>query len=55
MVPLWLPAALVAGFGLLGFFGLRLSLDHQTEQRMAAYNQVVQMPQRTAHITITLP
>ncbi|RBG53198.1 DotU family type IV/VI secretion system protein, partial [Xanthomonas oryzae pv. oryzae] len=35
--------------------GLRLSLDHQTEQRMAAYNQVVQMPQRTAHITITLP
>lgn len=55
VVPLWLPAALVAGFGLLGFFGLRLSLDHQTERRMAAYNQVVQMPQRTAHITITLP
>ncbi len=24
-------------------------------ERMAAYNQVVQMPQRTAHITITLP
>ncbi|RBC68501.1 DotU family type IV/VI secretion system protein, partial [Xanthomonas oryzae pv. oryzae] len=55
VVPLWLPAALVTGFGLLGFFGLRLSLDHQTERRMAAYNQVVQMPQRTAHITITLP
>ncbi len=25
------------------------------DRRMAAYNQVVQMPQRTAHITITLP
>lgn len=55
VVPLWLPAALVAGFGLLGFFGLRTYLGHQTEKQMAAYNDVVQMPQRTAHITITLP
>jgi type VI secretion system protein ImpK len=50
-----MPAALVAGFGLLGFFGLRFYLGHETQQRMAAYNDVVQMPQRTAHITITLP
>jgi type VI secretion system protein ImpK len=55
VVPLWLPAALVAGFGVIGFFGLRFYLGHETQQRMAAYNDVVQMPQRTAHITITLP
>jgi len=55
VVPLWMPAALVAGFGLIGFFGLRVYLGHETQQRMAAYNDVVQMPQRTAHITITLP
>jgi type VI secretion system protein ImpK len=55
VVPLWLPAALVAGFGLIGFFGLRTYLNQQTEKQMTIYNNVIQMPQRTAHITITLP
>lgn len=55
VVPLWLPAALVAGVGVLAFFGLRTYLSHQSERQLAAYNQVIQMPQRTAHITITLP
>lgn len=55
VVPLWMPAALVAVFGVIGFLGLRTYMGHQTEQRLAAYNDVVQMPQRTAHITITLP
>lgn len=55
VLPLWLPAALVAGIGLLGYLGLSHYLDQQTEQRLAAYNNVVQMPQTTAHITITLP
>lgn len=55
VVPLWLPAALVAGFGLLGYLGLNAWFGHQTEQRLAAHNNVVQMPERTAHITITLP
>lgn len=55
VAPLWLPAALVAGFGLLGFLGLRMYLDQQTERHLAAHDQVVQMPERTAHITITLP
>lgn len=55
VVPLWLPAALVAAFGVLGFLGIRGYLDHRTEQRLAAYDKVIQIPQRTAHITITLP
>ncbi len=55
VVPLWVPAALVAGIGVLGYAGLSTYLGRQTEQRLAAYHDVVQMPQRTAHITITLP
>lgn len=55
VVPLWLPAVLVAGFGLLGYLGLNAWFGHQTDQTLAAYNNVVQMPERTAHITITLP
>jgi len=55
VVPLWLPAVVVAVIGLLGYFGMRTWLGHQTEQQLAAYQNVVQMPERTAHITITLP
>ncbi|WP_058834883.1 type IVB secretion system protein IcmH/DotU [Luteimonas abyssi] len=55
VVPLWAPALVVACFGIIGFFGLRAWTAHQTEQQLADYNQVVQMPERTAHITITLP
>ena len=53
--PIWLPAAAVAIFGLIGYFGLNAWMVRQTEQRLSAYNNVVQMPDRTAHITITLP
>lgn len=55
VIPLWLPAVVVAAVGVLGYFGMRAWLGHQTEQQLAAYHQVVQMPERTAHITITLP
>ncbi len=55
VVPLWLPAVLVAGFGLLGYLGLNAWFGHQTDQTLAAYDNVVQMPERTAHVTITLP
>ncbi|MEN1926822.1 DotU family type IV/VI secretion system protein [Luteimonas qiangzhengi] len=55
VLPLWLPAVLVAGFGLLGYLGLNAWSGQQTDQTLAAYNNVVQMPERTAHITITLP
>nr|WP_231583342.1 type IVB secretion system protein IcmH/DotU [Luteimonas sp. FCS-9] len=55
VAPLWLPAAIVAAFGMLGWLGLNAWLDRQTERELAAYADVVQMPERTAHITITLP
>lgn len=55
VVPLWAPALLVAGAGLLGFIGFNAWFGHRTEQTLAAYQDVVQMPERTAHITITLP
>ena len=42
-------------FGVLAFIGLRTYMGHDTRQQLAAYNNVVQMPERTAHITITLP
>jgi len=47
--------SVVTAVGVLGYFGMRAWLGHQTEQQLAAYNHVVQMPERTAHITITLP
>lgn len=55
VIPMWLPAMLVGCFGVLAFFGLRFYMGHETEKQLAAYNDVVQMPERTAHITITLP
>jgi len=55
IVPLWLPAAVVVAVGLLGYFGMRAWTGHQTEQELAAFHDVVQMPERTAHVTITLP
>ncbi|HEL2977820.1 TPA: type IVB secretion system protein IcmH/DotU [Stenotrophomonas maltophilia] len=55
VVPLWLPAVVVGCFGIVAFFGMRTYLGHETQQQLAAYNDVVQMPERTAHITITLP
>lgn len=55
VTPLWAPAAVFAVVGLLGYFGLSALLAGDTEQRLAGYDQVVQLPARTAHLTITLP
>jgi type VI secretion system protein ImpK len=54
-VPLWVVGALFALAGLLAFLGLRWALDRQTRSDLAAYAQVVKMPARSAHVTITLP
>lgn len=55
IMPLWAPAAFLAGVGLLGFFGLNALLARHTDQELAGYKDVVQLPARTAHLTITLP
>ena len=55
VVPLWAPAVLLAGVGLLGYFGLSALLGSHTEEQLAGYQDVVQLPGRTASLTITLP
>lgn len=55
VMPLWAPAAALAVVGLLGYFVLDALLGRHTQQRLAGYADVVQMPARTAHLTITLP
>ena len=55
VVPLWAPAAVLTVVGLLGYFGLDALLGGHTEQQLAGYHEVVQLPGRTAHLTITLP
>lgn len=55
VVPLWVPAAIVGIAGVFTFFGLRWYMHQNTERQLAAYSDVVQMPQRVAHVTITLP
>lgn len=55
VTPLWAPAAVLAVVGMVGYFGLTLLLQRHTEQQLAGYNDVVQLPARTAHLTITLP
>lgn len=55
VVPMWAPAALLAVVGALAFLMMSGLLGRSTEQRLSAYNNVVQMPARTAHLTITLP
>lgn len=55
VVPLWAPAVVLAVVGLVGWFALGGVLAGETERELAAYEDVVRMPGRTAHLTITLP
>ena len=54
-VPLWAFAAVLAFFAVAAFAGLRASLGRHSEQQLMAYDNVVKLPARAAHITITLP
>lgn len=55
VMPLWAPAAVLAGVALLGYFGISTLLGRETGRQLAGYDKVVQLPERTAHLTITLP
>lgn len=55
VVPLWAPAAVMGLAGLVGGFALEGVLARETDRKLAAYEDVVQMPGRTANLTITLP
>ncbi len=54
-VPLWAVAATLAVVGLFSYFGLNHTLQAHTRRQLAAYHHIIQMPARTANITITLP
>jgi len=55
VTPLWAPAAVLAVVGAVGYFGMNTLLKRETGQQLARYDNVVQLPARTAHLTITLP
>ena len=55
VLPVWIPAVLVGGLGLLGWLGLNTWMGQRTEAQLAQYTDVVQLPQQSAHLTITLP
>lgn len=54
-VPIWAAVAVLLVAGLVGYTTLRMALHKDTVQRLAAYHDLVQMPARTASLTITLP
>lgn len=54
-LPVWALCAMFALICVLGYIGLRTSLGKSTEQRMAAYNDVVKLAPKAANLTITLP
>lgn len=54
-LPLWVLCSVFGLICVLGYIGLRASLQRGTEQRVAAYNDVVKLAPRQANLTITLP
>ena len=54
-LPLWVLFTVFALICALGYIGLRTTLARNTEERMAAHNDVVKMAPRSANLTITLP
>ncbi|NGZ87441.1 type IVB secretion system protein IcmH/DotU [Duganella aceris] len=54
-LPVWVLCSVFGLICVLGYIGLRTSLGHGTEERIAAYNDVVKLAPRQANLTITLP
>jgi type VI secretion system protein ImpK len=54
-VPVWAIGAVFALVGLLGFVGLRVLLQHGTDDELAAFERVIAHTPRQAHLTIRWP
>ncbi|MYM75710.1 DotU family type IV/VI secretion system protein [Duganella sp. FT109W] len=54
-LPLWVLCSVFGLICVLGYIGLRTSLNRGTEQQVAAYNDIVKLAPRQANLTITLP
>jgi type VI secretion system protein ImpK len=54
-LPVWVLCSVFGLICVLGYIGLRTSLGRGTEERIAAYNDVVKLAPRQANLTITLP
>jgi type VI secretion system protein ImpK len=52
---LWALSMVFAVTALGGYLGFRTALAHETGQALAAYNDLVKLPPRSANVTITLP
>lgn len=54
-VPLWVMGSVFAALALVGFLGLRATLQQRTAHDLAAYTDVVKLAPQPAYVTITLP
>ncbi|KRP45757.1 type VI secretion system protein ImpK [Pseudomonas libanensis] len=54
-VPLWTPALVLGIVGAISFTAFSLTLSTDTQAQMALLDNVIQLPTRTASLTITLP
>lgn len=54
-MPLWTPALVLGVVGAISFTAFSLTLSTDTEAQMALLDNVIQLPTRTASLTITLP
>ncbi|MCC2972460.1 type IVB secretion system protein IcmH/DotU [Massilia sp. IC2-476] len=52
---LWVLGAVFMVAGLGAYLGFRTALAKETETQLAAYNDLVKLPPKAAHVTITLP
>ena len=54
-VSLWALFSVFSLICIVGFAGLRMSLNKSTEKKMAEYKELVKLGPKTANLTITLP
>lgn len=54
-VPVWVVALVLLVAGMIAYTSLRISLGQSAESALAPFNQIVEMPAKTANVTITLP